>query len=286
MGSPASSTARTLARPGQPDLHYTVDDWTDPWAEAPWLFLQHGYCRSGAFWYQWVPHLARHFRVVRPDMRGVGQSGRFDFATLTLDVLIDDVVAIAAALGVTSLHYCGESLGGIVGMGLASRRPELVRALALVSTPARIAGDAQERYALGHGSIVAAIEAVGIEAWVRATTASTRFPPDAPPGMVDWFCRSLAAAGPEAHVEYTRFLQTADATPLLAGIRAPVLSLYPQAGGIASDAQKQVLQQHIRDIRFVHLPTRAHMIQHLMPGQCARQVLQFCAAVDGRICEE
>lgn len=275
-----------VRRPGQPDLHCLVDDYTNPWANAPVLVLQHGFCRNATMWYQWVPHLARHFRIVRPDMRGIGQSGRFDYKTLTLDVLVDDMVAILDDLGARDVHYCGESLGGIIGIGLAARHPERVRALALISTPARINTAAQERYAFGYGSIVAAIEAMGAERWVRESTASTRFPPDAPPAMVDWFCKNLAATGAEALAEYSRFLQTADAEPLLKRVKAPVLSLYPSGGGIASDDQKAVLLQHIPHAQFAHLPTRAHMIQHLMPGACARAVRNFCAGVDGRICDE
>jgi len=275
-----------VRRAGQPDLHYLIDDYTDPWSNAPVLVLQHGFCRNATMWFQWVPHLARHFRIVRPDMRGIGGSGRFDYRTLTLDLLVDDVVAILDDVGAQEVHYCGESLGGIIGIGLAARHPERVRGLALISTPARIHTAAQARYAFGYDSIVTAIETMGAERWVRESTASTRFPPDAPADLVDWFCKSLAAAGAEALAEYSRFLQTADAEPLLSKVRAPVLSLYPSEGGIASGDQKAILRQHIPHVKFAHLPTKAHMIQHLMPGVCARTVRNFLAAIDERICDE
>ena len=61
---------------GQPSIHYTVDDFTDPWTKRPVLILQHGNGRSGRFFYRWIPYLARHYRIVRPDMRGLGQSGK------------------------------------------------------------------------------------------------------------------------------------------------------------------------------------------------------------------
>ena len=44
-----------LRRTGNPTLHYALDDYTDPWRDAPHLILQHGYGRSGRFWYSWVP---------------------------------------------------------------------------------------------------------------------------------------------------------------------------------------------------------------------------------------
>ena len=59
-----------------PDLtmHYEIDDFTDPWHDKETILLLHGNAESSAAWYGWVPHLARRYRVVRPDMRGFGAS--------------------------------------------------------------------------------------------------------------------------------------------------------------------------------------------------------------------
>src|SRR5690606_519807 len=56
------------------EMHYRVDDFTDPWSTPDPILLLHGNAESGAAWYRWVPVLGRRFRVVRPDMRGFGQS--------------------------------------------------------------------------------------------------------------------------------------------------------------------------------------------------------------------
>src|SRR3954470_5965074 len=56
------------------EVHYELDDHTDLWRDAPVLVLQHGNGRSAKFWTRWVPYLSRHYRVVRPDMRGLGRS--------------------------------------------------------------------------------------------------------------------------------------------------------------------------------------------------------------------
>ena len=51
------------------EMHYVVDDYTDPWKLSEAILLLHGNNESSPVWFGWVPHLARHFRVVRPDMR-------------------------------------------------------------------------------------------------------------------------------------------------------------------------------------------------------------------------
>ena len=65
---------RTFARVGDLDIHYQLSDFTDPWRKPETILLLHGNAESSAAWYAWVPLLARHFRVVRPDMRGFGSS--------------------------------------------------------------------------------------------------------------------------------------------------------------------------------------------------------------------
>jgi 3-oxoadipate enol-lactonase len=57
-------------------LHYIVDDDTDPWSQPQSIVLLHGLGQSGAVWRGWVPHLAREYRVIRPDLRGFGASLR------------------------------------------------------------------------------------------------------------------------------------------------------------------------------------------------------------------
>src|SRR4029079_5922339 len=63
----------TLKSPGL-EMHYEGDDFTAPWTNPETILMLHGNCESGAAWYGWVPHLAPHYRLVRPDMRGFGRS--------------------------------------------------------------------------------------------------------------------------------------------------------------------------------------------------------------------
>ena len=83
------------------DMHYEVDDFTDPWTRPETILLLHGNRESGASWYGWMPKLTRRLRVVRPDTRGFGQSTPMprDFPW-TLDLLIDDYNRLMDRLGV------------------------------------------------------------------------------------------------------------------------------------------------------------------------------------------
>jgi len=277
-----------LNRPGQPALHYEVDDYTDPWRKAPCLILQHGFGRSGRFWYSWVPYLARFYKVVRPDVRGLGQSSAdFDLEReFTLDACISDLVAIVDHLGADAVHVCGESMGGILGMVLAATHPARVRTLTLVSSPVYIGAATQETYALGHASEAEAQQKLGMQAWVAATNRTTRFPPTTDPGLLAWYEQEFASNRADVQMAMSRLLHGFSAEPFLARIEAPVLGLYPTAGPITSAEQEQLLASGIHNLRMVHLPSSFHKVQLLFPAACATHLLHFAAQHDGTACRE
>lgn len=268
-----------VERPGQPRLHYTLDDFTDPWQNAPVVLLQHGNGRSGKFWYQWVPALARHYRVVRPDMRGLGQSGRdFDLATeLTEADCVADLVAIIGHLGVDSVHFVGESSGGIIGLGFAALHPRLVRTLTIAATPVYISDQMKASYALKHGSRSDAMRDMGIRSWVDTTNRSTRFPPETEEGFFNWYADEFAKGDIEVLLRLVQLVNEANALEWLPLVQCPVLGLYPTGGPITDAEQERLLSAHLKNFQLVHLPTQYHMVHHIVPDICTAEVLKFLA---------
>ena len=272
-----------LTRSGQPTLHYEIDDFTDPWSNAPVLLLQHGNGRSGKYWYRWVPYLARYYRVVRPDLRGLGQSSAdFDLdRDLSLATLVSDTRALIDHLGADKVHFCGESIGGILGLALAALHPDRVRTLTLVATPVFINDTMKSRYALGSGSRVDAMKQLGIRAWVDKTTRMTRLPADTHPELFNWYVDEFSSGNQDVQLAMSALVNAANATDLLPKVEAPVLGLYPTEGQITSAEQEALLKERLKRLEIVHLPTGFHMIHLLHAHECASRTLQFCAAYDG-----
>jgi 3-oxoadipate enol-lactonase len=277
-----------LKRPGKPDLHYEIDDYTDPWRHAPYLILQHGNGRSSRFWYSWVPYLSRFYKVVRPDARGLGQSSAdFDVqADVTLPELIGDLSAIIDELGDGPVHFCGESMGGILGLVLSALHPERVRSLTLVATPVFISDKMKETYSMGHASRQDAMKAMGREAWLKATNRSTRFPPDSDPGLLEWYETEFAKSRIDVQLAMASLVNSANASAYLSQVNVPVLGLYPTSGPITDAAQEKILTESLRDFRLVHLPTNFHKVIHVFPEDCAKNLLYFIAQLDGVICRQ
>ena len=271
-----------LRRAGKPTLHYALDDHTDPWRQAPHLILQHGYGRSGRFWYSWVPYLSRFYKVVRPDLRGLGQSevpADLD-RSLNVEAYLDDLLAIVDTLG-GPVHYCGESLGGILGMVLAAEHPDRLRTLSLVAAPLLINQDTQRTFAFGHPSWQDALRTMGSAKWAEAANSATRFPDGTDPGLLAWYAQEMGKSPVEVLIRMSRIASSVDATPYIDRIRTPTLGLYPEHAPVTIQTQEATLKARIRGLKIVHVPSRHHTIQNLMPATLAQEVLHFAAHHDG-----
>ena len=279
------STEKVKTRDGA-SVVYEVHDYTDPWTEPPVLLLQHGFGRTARFWYGLIPILSRHYKVVCPTFRGLGGStDGVDLAHgLTLDNYLADLNAIIDHLGVPSVHYTGESLGGVVGFAFAALHPERVRTLCTLSAPLFIRPEIEKAFSFGHASWEEALRKMGSYEWGKKANAATRFPPGTDPRTLDWFAAETGKNRVEALQAMVRFAMGANVTSLLERIEAPVLGIYPTAGAVATNEQTAVLKEKIRDIQIVNMPTASHMTWMVYPGACARHILHFVAAHDGIAC--
>jgi pimeloyl-ACP methyl ester carboxylesterase len=105
------------------------------------LVLIHGGWSDHDNWLPVLAGLAESFRVVTYDRRGHGKSERGDQGTRRDQE--DDVAALIEELELGPAHVVGTSFGGSIALGLASRRPELVRGVVAHEPPlmSMIAGD-------------------------------------------------------------------------------------------------------------------------------------------------
>jgi 3-oxoadipate enol-lactonase len=143
-------------------LHHVVDGPRD----GPVVVLAGSLGSTVEMWRPQLPALVGRFRVVRVDLRGHGGSPATD-GPYTMASLADDARALLDDLGLPRVHWCGLSLGAMVGMQLASEDPERIDRLVLCCTSAYFPDPApwHERIAAVSSGGTASIASTVVERW-------------------------------------------------------------------------------------------------------------------------
>lgn len=114
-----------------------VSLYVEDYGDGVPVLLIHGWPDSARLWRHQVPFLAANgFRVITPDMRGFGRSGRpAEVAAYRLRNAVADVNALLDQLGVETAHVVGHDWGAAVAWLTAIRYPARVRRLTAISVP-------------------------------------------------------------------------------------------------------------------------------------------------------
>ncbi|MPZ34851.1 MAG: alpha/beta fold hydrolase [Rhodospirillales bacterium] len=212
-----------LATTRQGSLHYEIVDSVAPWrAPREAILFHHGIGASAAIWAGWFPALTDAHRLVSFDMRGYGRSHipAADFAW-SLDLMVDDLFAVADAAGLPRFHLVGESIGGTVALAAALAQPQRIATLT-VSNGAHLGASIQRvkawRRQLDEG---------GVKAWSDAFMRD-RFHDDALSAeQRAWFAAQQEKWPQESILNALRVLIGTDLSPRLKDIAHPALLLHP-----------------------------------------------------------
>src|ERR671935_1460043 len=116
-------------------------------AEAPPIVLVHGLGGAAANWIELAPLLARRHRVLVPELPGHGLSTPLP-AVPNLGVFADRIGLLAEREGMLPAGVVGHSLGGVVALRLALRRPDDVSSLVLAAAAGISSTTRRARYGL------------------------------------------------------------------------------------------------------------------------------------------
>jgi pimeloyl-ACP methyl ester carboxylesterase len=114
---------------------------------APPVVLVHGLGGCATNWVDVAPSLAERYRVLVPELPGHGLSTPLP-AVPNLAVFADRLAVVAEREGMLPATFVGHSLGGVVAVRLALRRPDAVSALVLAATAGISSATRRAKYGL------------------------------------------------------------------------------------------------------------------------------------------
>jgi pimeloyl-ACP methyl ester carboxylesterase len=256
-------------------VHYTVDDFTDPWNAAPTVLFIHGLAESGEAFRAFVPALARHARVVRMDLRGYGRSPAMPADhPWRFDALVEDVVALVGALGSPKVHLVGGKIGGTIALAVAARHPALIDRLAVLGAPASL----RDMASLTPGWR-AQIAREGVLAWVRATNGG-RMGSGMMPGQLEWWAQMMGRTAPSTLEGFLQMVPSVDVREEVSRIAAPTLVVTTTGSGLGSVETVRAWQEQIPGSRLTVIDSDSYHVAASDADEVAGLVRQFLLGGD------
>ena len=249
-------------------LAYTIDGPIN----APVLVLSNSLGTDHTLWDKQLPAFAARFRVLRYDARGHGQSSMPDGPYRIAD-LGRDVLALLDALGLGRVHFCGLSMGGLVGQWLALHAPERLHRLVLCNTAAKIAT------AEAWNARIDQVQREGLGSLCEGVAARW-FTPDfraAQPAAAARVMEVFGRTPPAGYAACCAAVRDADFRTRLAAVGTPTLVVAGAADAATTVAEATELQAAIPGAQLVVLEA-AHLSNQEAACPFTAAVLGFLTA--------
>lgn len=250
------------------ELHHLIEGPE----EAPVLVLSNSLGTTLQMWRDQAPALSERFRLVRYDHRGHGDSP-VPSGPYALDDLGRDVLALLDSIGAQRFSFCGLSVGGMVGMWLASEVPERVERLVLCCTAASFDPDAyssRARTVREHG--VAEVADAVLERWFTPAYREGR------PDVLQWAGQMLRETPPEGYAGCCEAIAGTDLAGRLGGVRAPTLVIAGAEDPAAPPDRAESIRDSVPGARLAVLSPAAHLANVESPEAVTGAILDHLQA--------
>lgn len=271
--------------------------------DSPPVILLHGFPESHRTWREVAPRLQDRLRLIMPDQRGYAASDRPQQAdAYRTDLLIDDIFALADALGLERFSVVGHDWGGAVAWGAALRGDPRLERLAIVNAPhpvlfqKSLIEDSDQRAA---SQYITAFRAPGFEKMVEAMGYETFFEktfgahvdlalipeeeksqyiaewsqPGALTAMLNWYrAANVIVPPPGVTVPLPDFLLRA-----FPKVEVAALVLWGMKDAALLPVQLDGLDRLVEDLEIVRIPEAGHFAPWEAPDRVARALEGFLA---------
>lgn len=246
-------------------VHYRIDGPED----GPAVVFANALGTDFRIWNGVLAHLPPGLRVLRYDMRGHGLSSAPEPPYYMGD-LVADAAKLMEHVGMKDAVFVGLSIGGVVAQGLAAERLDLLRAVVLSNTAAKIGTHDQWHdriHAVEHGGIEALADAT-LERWFAKDTRAER--PELVAGIRAMLIRQPAAG----YLGCMEAIAETDLVESTARLRLPAL-------GIAASEDGSTPADLVRETAESIPGSSFHLIRRAGHLACVEKPAEYAGALEG-----
>ncbi|MGH8720534.1 MAG: 3-oxoadipate enol-lactonase [Burkholderiales bacterium] len=242
---------------------------------APWLVLSHSLACSVRMWDPQIAALKGGYRILAYDTRGHGAS-EAPKGAYTLEMLADDLKGLFEALGVKNPHYCGLSMGGMIGQTFALKYPGVFKTLTLADTTSRFPPEVgplwQDRIRIAEEKGMAPLVQPTLERWF---TEAFRKSNPAPAAAIAKLIASTPVAG---YAGCCHAIPKINLTSRLKEIKAPLLVICGDQDPGTPPAMSKEIHDNAPGSKLVMIPQAAHLANLEQPAAFTKAMREFLAA--------
>jgi len=226
----------------------------------------------GADCSMWDPQaqkLRKKFQILRYDTRGHGQTS-LPPGPYSMEQLGKDVLGLLDELHLDRVHFCGLSMGGMIGMWLGFHAPDRLDKLVLSNTGAKIGTEE------GWGSRIAAVEKGGMKS-IAAGVMERWFTPAfraKEPATVARIQKNFEGTNPEGYRSCCAAIRDYDCRGQLEKIGTPTLVITGAHDPATPAGDGRFLAAHIRGAKYLELDA-AHLSNIEAQDRFTREVEGF-----------
>lgn len=253
-------------------IHYELSGRND----GPAVILSHSLASSLKMWNPQTGPLESHFRVLRYDTRGHGQSETTP-APYTLELLGEDALGLLDALNIEKVHWVGLSMGGMIGQAIALNHPHRFLSLSLCDTSAMIPEEAQpiweERIeGVRQRGMHSQFEAT-MERWFTPALLSSN------PPMLTMIQEEFLATPVEGYIGCAEAIRRLNYLNRLSVINLPTLIMVGEDDPATPVSASEAIHKRIRDSKLIILRSARHLSNVEQAGAFNGRLSEFLKSV-------
>lgn len=242
---------------------------------APWLVLSHSLACSVRMWDPQIAALKGSYRILAYDTRGHGASAAPNGA-YTLEMLADDLKALLDHLKVRNAHYCGLSMGGMIGQTFALKYPGVLKTLTLADTTSRFPPDVgplwQDRIRIAEEKGMAPLVQPTLERWFTAAFRKSN------PEAVAAIAKLIASTPVAGYAGCCHAIPKINLTSRLKEIKTPLLVICGDQDPGTPPAMSREIHEHAPGSTLVMIAQAAHLSNLEQPAAFTKAMQEFLAA--------
>nr|WP_178117724.1 3-oxoadipate enol-lactonase [Pseudomonas sp. R5(2019)] len=252
-------------------MNYQIDGPQD----APVLVLSNSLGTDLHMWDTQIPAFAEYFRVVRYDTRGHGRS-LVTQGPYSIEQLGRDVLALLDALHIERAHFCGLSMGGLIGQWLGINAGERLNRLIVCNTAAKIGNPDVwnpriEMVLRDRQEAMIGLRDASIARWFTPGYSAEH--PDQAKRITDM----LAATSPEGYAANCAAVRDADFREQLGTIKVPTLVISGSEDAVTPPSGGLFIQEHVNSAEYAEFYA-AHLSNVEVGEPFSRRVIDFLQA--------